>query len=163
MRKARCCSCIPQGIFLISEDVALPQEEEGASCYRLCGLRAVGHFQHASAQLWERGTGLGFPGLGKWALPQEEGVSGWHHGVLGKPQGRDHTWDEGASSSQGRADFLKRSRALTWVSSLVCFSNSCLYKKHISEKSESQITSAHGNKDQVHCIKDYLTKLDSPM
>lgn len=31
-----------------SEDVTLPQEEEGTSCYWMCGLIAVGHFLHAA-------------------------------------------------------------------------------------------------------------------
>lgn len=36
-----------RGCFF-SEDVTLPQEEEGTSCYWMCGLIAVGHFLHAA-------------------------------------------------------------------------------------------------------------------
>lgn len=64
--KALCCSCIPQGACpLISEDVALPQEEEGTSCHWMRGLRAAGIFRMPSPQLWELGMQLGFPGGGE--------------------------------------------------------------------------------------------------
>lgn len=36
------------GGHFFSEDVTLPQEEEGSSCYWMCGLRAAGHFLHAT-------------------------------------------------------------------------------------------------------------------
>lgn len=64
--KAHCCSCIPQGAFLLlSEDVALPQEEEGTSCYWMCGLRLSGIFCMPQPQLWELGMRLRSPGLGR--------------------------------------------------------------------------------------------------
>lgn len=47
--------CIPPGARpRISEDVALPQEEEGTSCHWMCGLRAARHFPNALA--WAVGT-----------------------------------------------------------------------------------------------------------
>ena len=64
--KSPLLSCIPQGAFLLlSEDVALPQEEEGTSCYWMCGLRLSGIFSMPRSQLWERGMRLRFPGLGQ--------------------------------------------------------------------------------------------------
>lgn len=46
---------------LISEDVALPQEEEGTSCSWTCGLRAVGHFRHASVSAVGTGDAAEIP------------------------------------------------------------------------------------------------------
>lgn len=64
--KSPLLSCIPQGAFLLlSEDVALPQEEEGTSCYWMCGLRLSGIFSMPRSQLWELGMRLRFPGLGQ--------------------------------------------------------------------------------------------------
>lgn len=65
----RCCP-------LISEDVALPQEEEGTSCHWPCGLRAAGIFRMPSPQLWELGMQLRFPGRGGPVLSP-----GQSHGV----------------------------------------------------------------------------------
>lgn len=68
------CSCIPQGAFLvISEDVALPQEEEGTSCRWLCGLSADRHLRHAwvsavgtGTRLWARALALRWLGATFW-------------------------------------------------------------------------------------------------
>lgn len=110
MWKAHCCSCIPQGAFLlISEDVALPQEEEGTSCYWLCGRRELwGIFSMPQAQLWELGVQPRFPGPGPWVV-STAAVRG--HGLerqyLRRLEGRSNTWNFNTSSSQNCVNFLK--------------------------------------------------------
>lgn len=84
--KAHCCSRIPPpgACPLISEDVALPQEEEGTSCHWPSGLRAAGIFRMPSPQLWELGMQLRFPSRGGLVLSrgQSQGLETWYRRKL---------------------------------------------------------------------------------
>lgn len=50
-----------QVFLLITEDIGLPQEEEGASCYWMCGLRVAGHFRHALVSAVGTGDAVWIP------------------------------------------------------------------------------------------------------